>query len=92
MPTDSPEAILLPDLLTLTAAALAPVETLLDIATTRLRETVSHDGRVSGKKLEENQVAAHGLAWLATYVEALRQMQGLGTMRVDPRQGSLFGS
>ncbi|WP_127558247.1 acyl-CoA dehydrogenase family protein [Nioella ostreopsis] len=76
MPTDSPEAILLPDLLTLTAAAIAPVETLLDIATTRLREKVSHDGRVSGKKLEENQVAAHGLAWLATYVEALRQMQG----------------
>jgi (2S)-methylsuccinyl-CoA dehydrogenase len=76
MPTDSPEAILLPDLLTLTAAAIAPVETLLDIATTRLREKVSHDGRVSGKKLEENQVAAHGLAWLATYVESLRQMQG----------------
>ncbi|MFV1878298.1 acyl-CoA dehydrogenase family protein [Nioella sp.] len=76
MPTDSPEAILLPDLLTMTAAAIAPVETLLDIATTRLREKVSHDGRVSGKKLEENQVAAHGLAWLATYVEALRQMQG----------------
>ncbi|TBX28845.1 acyl-CoA dehydrogenase family protein [Nioella sediminis] len=76
MPTDSPEAILLPDLLTLTAAAIAPVETLLDIATTRLRGKVSHDGRVSGRKLEENQVAAHGLAWLATYVEALRQMQG----------------
>ncbi|WP_420395709.1 acyl-CoA dehydrogenase family protein [Nioella sp.] len=75
MPTDSPEAILLPDLLTLTAAAIAPVETLLDVATTRLRGKVSHDGRVSGKKLEENQVAAHGLAWLATYVEALRQMQ-----------------
>jgi (2S)-methylsuccinyl-CoA dehydrogenase len=76
MPTDSPEAILLPDLLTLTAAAIAPVETLLDVATTRLRGKVSQDGRVSGRKLEENQVAAHGLAWLATYVEALRQMQG----------------
>ncbi|WP_306046308.1 acyl-CoA dehydrogenase family protein [Nioella sp. MMSF_3534] len=75
MPTDSPEAILLPDLLTLTAAAIAPVETLLDVATTRLRGKVSQDGRVSGRKLEENQVAAHGLAWLATYVEALRQMQ-----------------
>jgi (2S)-methylsuccinyl-CoA dehydrogenase len=75
MPTDSPEAILLPDLLTLTAAAIAPVETLLDTATARLRETVSQEGRVSGKKIEENQVAAHGLAWLATYVEALRQMQ-----------------
>ena len=75
MPTDSPEAILLPDLLTLTAAAVAPAETLLDTATARLRQTVSVDGRVSARKLEENQVAAHGLSWLAAYVESLRQMQ-----------------
>jgi (2S)-methylsuccinyl-CoA dehydrogenase len=36
---------------------------------------LSVDGRVSGALLEENQTAAHGLAWLATYVESLRQMQ-----------------
>jgi len=71
MPTDT----ILPDLLKLTAAAIPPVETLLETAIARVRETVSVDGRVSGSKLEENQVAAHGLAWLATYVEALRQMQ-----------------
>ena len=40
---------------------------------------VSVDGRVSGGKLEENQNAAHGLSWLATYVEALRQMQNWAT-------------
>jgi len=75
MPTDPARAALLDDLLTLTGAAIAPIAALLDIATARMRETVSVDGRVSAAKLEENQVAAHGLAWLATYVESLRQMQ-----------------
>jgi len=75
MPTDPARPALLQDLLTLTGAAVAPVADLLDIATARMRDTVSVDGRVSAAKLEENQVAAHGLAWLATYVESLRQMQ-----------------
>ena len=66
---------LLPDLLGLTAKAVPPVETLLDIATSRVRDTVSADGRVSAGLLEAHQTAAHGLAWLATYVESLRQMQ-----------------
>ncbi len=66
---------LLPDLLTLTKAAIAPVETLLTTATDRLRTEVSVDGRISGAALEQNQFAAHALAWLATYAEALRQMQ-----------------
>ena len=66
---------LLPDLLGLTAKAVPPVETLLDIATSRVRDTVSADGRVSAGFLEAHQTAAHGLAWLATYVESLRQMQ-----------------
>jgi hypothetical protein len=30
---------------------------------------------VSRALLEANQTATHGLAWLATYVESLRQMQ-----------------
>jgi len=70
------EGALLPDLLKLTGAAIAPAETLLDRATEGLRAEVSEGDRVSGRLLEENQVAAHGLAWLATYVESLRQMQG----------------
>lgn len=67
--------ILLPDLLTLTRAAVAPAEAVLDKALGALREKVSEAGRVSNSLIEENQVAAHGVAWLATYVEALRQMQ-----------------
>ncbi len=67
---------LLPDLLVLTSAALPPVEALLDLARTTVLARVSLDGRVSGGLIETHQTAAHGLAWLATYVESLRQMQG----------------
>ncbi|MGB7244916.1 MAG: acyl-CoA dehydrogenase family protein [Sulfitobacter sp.] len=65
----------LDDLLGLTAAALAPVEAVLSLATTRVKERVSEGGRVSGQLVETHQTAAHGLAWLATYAQALRQMQ-----------------
>jgi len=66
---------LLPNLLTLTGAAVAPAEAILELAVSRVRADVSADGRVSAQLLEENQTAGHGLAWLATYVESLRQMQ-----------------
>ncbi|KPQ16375.1 MAG: (2S)-methylsuccinyl-CoA dehydrogenase Mcd [Rhodobacteraceae bacterium HLUCCO18] len=68
------DSAILPDLLALTGAAVAPAEALLATATERLRAELSVDGRVSGALLEANQTAAHGLAWLATYVESLRQM------------------
>ena len=67
--------VILSDLLSLSAAALAPAEVLLDMARARVMDRVSVDGRVSGSALEAEQTAAHGLAWLATYVESLRQMQ-----------------
>ncbi|AVW92253.1 acyl-CoA dehydrogenase family protein [Celeribacter baekdonensis] len=66
---------ILPDLLALTGAAVAPAEALLDRARASLRTEFLDGDRISGAKLEANQTAAHGLAWLATYVEALRQMQ-----------------
>ena len=67
--------ILLDNLLTLTADALPPVEALLDTAKTTVRALVADGDRVSGALLEQNQVAAHGFAWLATYAQSLRQMQ-----------------
>ena len=69
------ETAVLPNLLDLTKDAVAPVEALLATATARVRDMTSRDGRISGALLEENQTAAHGLAWLATYTESLRQMQ-----------------
>ena len=56
-------------------ALVAPLDTLLATATDRVRAMVSADGKVEANLLEENQRAAHGLAWLATYVEGIRQMQ-----------------
>ncbi|MGP1356197.1 acyl-CoA dehydrogenase family protein [Roseicyclus sp.] len=82
--------VILPDLLDLTGAAIAPAEALLGRATERLRAELSVDGRISGALLEENQTAAHGLAWLATYVEALRQMQAwAGRLEADGRFGEV---
>ncbi len=69
------QAILLDDLLGLTAAAVAPAEAVLEAARDALRAKVVVDGRVSGSAVEAHQYAAHGLAWIATYVESLRQMQ-----------------
>ena len=68
------ETPVLSDLLTLTGAALQPVEQVLAAARDRVCALVTHDGRVSGDLIEANQTAAHGLAWLATYAEALRQI------------------
>ncbi len=67
---------ILADLLSLTAAAIPPVEDVLARAKTAVRAIVEDGGRVSGKLIEENQTAAHGLAWLATYAQSLQQMQG----------------
>jgi len=66
--------ILLNDLLGLSAAAVPTVEALLEKAKTSVRALVSKDGRVSAGLIEAHQTAAHGLAWLATYAQALRQM------------------
>ena len=66
---------LLDDLLALTAAALPAVEGVLARAKEAVRATVTDGDRISGKLIEENQTAAHGLAWLATYAQSLQQMQ-----------------
>jgi (2S)-methylsuccinyl-CoA dehydrogenase len=57
-------------------SALAAAETLLDAARTGVSGLIIRDGRVEAGALEREQFAAHGFAWAATYVEALRQMLG----------------
>ena len=68
-------AVILDDLLNLTAAAIAPVEAVFERAKASVKARISEDGRVSGALIEANQTAAHGLAWLATYSQSLKQMQ-----------------
>jgi (2S)-methylsuccinyl-CoA dehydrogenase len=55
-------------------AALAEIEALQLEATAAVRRTVSADGALSADLIEQEQHAAHGLAWLATYVQAIREM------------------
>ncbi|WP_237213300.1 acyl-CoA dehydrogenase family protein [Falsiroseomonas oryziterrae] len=54
-------------------AALAGAEAMLDAARAALSREVSRDGKLDVAALEAAQLGAHGLAWAATYVEALRQ-------------------
>ena len=49
-------------------------EGLLECALTAVRARVSAHGKLSAAKIEAEQHAAHGLAWLATYVEAIKEM------------------
>ncbi|SHE92213.1 (2S)-methylsuccinyl-CoA dehydrogenase [Litoreibacter ascidiaceicola] len=71
----TPTQSVLPDLLTFTAASLGPISELLNKAKEAVRAQVTENGRISAALLEQNQTAAHGLAWLATYVQSLTQMQ-----------------
>jgi (2S)-methylsuccinyl-CoA dehydrogenase len=54
--------------------AVAAIEALLQDATATLREQVIVEGHIVSRLLDREQRAAHGLAWLATYVEAVRQL------------------
>ncbi len=50
------------------------VSALLSDAAVAIRQRVLSNGKVSGAALDREQHAAHGLAWLATYVEIVRQL------------------
>jgi (2S)-methylsuccinyl-CoA dehydrogenase len=62
-------------LLPATAEAVGAAAELLARAGAAVRARVTQAGAVDRERLEREQHAVHGLAWLATYVEALRQMQ-----------------
>ena len=63
------------DLLEKTRGASAALKVLFETAREQMKSEVVVDGKTSGKLLEDNQDAAHGLAWLATYSTAMQQMQ-----------------
>jgi (2S)-methylsuccinyl-CoA dehydrogenase len=61
---------------------------LMDCALDAVRDRVSENGKLSSNKIEAEQHAVHGLAWLATYVEALKEMAGYAQrMREEGRFG-----
>ena len=72
--TASPAAPPSADPVSLGRAAAASVAALVAEATRRVRALVGADGRLSAERLERHQHATHGLAWLATYGEAVREL------------------
>ena len=62
------------DVVLLAEEATAVAEALLADAIAEVRARVTVDGRTVGRMLDREQRAAHGLAWLATYVQVLRQL------------------
>ncbi|WP_420854624.1 acyl-CoA dehydrogenase family protein [Sneathiella marina] len=71
---DDAAPVLLDGLENLCAQGLEAAETLKQKAILSVAEmTRGENGRISAKLVEENQYATHGLAWLSTYVEALRE-------------------
>jgi (2S)-methylsuccinyl-CoA dehydrogenase len=57
-------------------AGLDAADRVVNAARARAAVRFAPDGKIDGAALEEGQFAAHGLAWLATYVETLRQTLG----------------
>ncbi|MGE5515362.1 MAG: acyl-CoA dehydrogenase family protein [Bacteroidota bacterium] len=66
--------VLLPDLIPTCAAALDTLRGLHAAAKVSVTAMVSKDGKIDSALFEANQEAAHGFAWLTTYVSALEQM------------------
>ncbi|MEA2877800.1 MAG: (2S)-methylsuccinyl-CoA dehydrogenase [Hyphomicrobiales bacterium] len=61
-------------LIGLAQEAVAAMDALLADATRAVGARVTADGRIAANLLDREQRAAHGLAWFATYTEALRQL------------------
>jgi (2S)-methylsuccinyl-CoA dehydrogenase len=68
--------LILNDLMDLTLKAVDSADRYKQVAVSSVADMVRGDeGRIDADKLEAHQYAAHGLAWLATYVEALRELR-----------------
>ncbi len=73
-------------LVTSARAAAEAAEALLADATVKVRERVVMDGRLAPRLLDREQRATHGLSWLATYVEAVRQLAAYAERSSDAAQ------
>ncbi len=74
MPIAASRSVTDHELVELAREASVALEALLADATAAVRERVVVEGHVVGRLADREQRATHGLAWLATYVEAVRQL------------------
>ncbi|GAK44468.1 acyl-CoA dehydrogenase domain-containing protein [Tepidicaulis marinus] len=83
-------SVILPDLTRLLAAGSQEAEKMLAAARRGVFDLVAVDGKPDRARLDEEQFACHGLAWLATYVEALRQLHAYAArMEEEGRFGEI---
>ena len=64
----------LPDVIALASQAAVAAERLLENAIGAVRSQIAPEGPIDAEKLDREQKIAHGLAWLATYAEAVKQL------------------
>ncbi|MDB5644022.1 MAG: acyl-CoA dehydrogenase [Hyphomicrobiales bacterium] len=78
------------DFLEMADHALVSIDRLYAEARSRVRAEVTQGGTISAAALETSQHTAHGMAWLATYAEALREMLAYARrMQADGRYGEI---
>ena len=83
MPIAASRPVAKNDVVDLALEASAALDALLADATARVRERVVVEGHVVGRLFDREQRATHGLAWLATYVEAVRQLAAYAARMAD---------
>lgn len=80
MPAQLAEAstlpLIMPDLVQGMDDAVTAIDRYVADAKAAVGDRIVVDGRVKRGKLDEDQHAAHGLAWTATYAETLREVAG----------------
>jgi len=67
--------MILDNLLGLASEAETAADRYETVAREAVRKLIAPQGKVDAKLLEREQFAAHGFAWIATYVSAIRQMR-----------------
>ncbi len=86
----SPRSDTADDLVGRAREAVRAVEALLADGTYRVRERVTAEDSIMPRLLDREQRATHGLAWFATFVEALRQLAGYAErLQTDGRLGEI---
>ncbi|MBV9827070.1 MAG: acyl-CoA dehydrogenase family protein [Alphaproteobacteria bacterium] len=63
------------ELLAESERALAAADAVLRTGRARVQQLVARDGGIAADLIDQQQHAVHGFAWMATYVEALRQLR-----------------
>jgi (2S)-methylsuccinyl-CoA dehydrogenase len=79
----APQTTAGPEIVAMLDEAVGAVEAVFADARRIVADRVTIEGRMVGRVLDREQRAAHGLAWLATYVEALRQLAAYAQRLAD---------